>query len=65
MECDMTSLLIYILVAVIVLGLIYYVITLLPLPAPFALIARVLFIVIVILMFIYALMPVLNHGPHP
>ncbi|MEX3635969.1 hypothetical protein [Paraburkholderia sp. BR14320] len=60
----MINLLVTILVAAIVLGLVFYVITLLPLPAPFGLIARVAFLIIVILVFAYMLVPVLAHGPH-
>ncbi|ARL77590.1 hypothetical protein [Burkholderia pseudomallei] len=45
----MIGALIRILVAVLILGLLYYIVTLLPLPAPFAQIARIVAIVICLL----------------
>lgn len=48
----MIGALIQILVAVLILGLLYYLVTLIPLPPPFALIARVIFIVICILVLV-------------
>jgi uncharacterized membrane protein (GlpM family) len=48
----MIGALIQILIAVLVLGLIYYLVTLIPLPPPFAMIARVVFVVICILVLV-------------
>lgn len=57
----MIELLLSVLVALLVLGMIYYLITMLPLPAPFALIVRVVFVIFVILILVYYL-PVIGHG---
>ncbi|MGF6641818.1 hypothetical protein [Paraburkholderia sp. MM6662-R1] len=51
------EILISLLVAVLILGLLYYLITMLPLPAPFALVARVIFIVICILVLLWYFAP--------
>lgn len=51
------EILISLLVAVLILGLLYYLITMLPLPAPFALAARVIFIVICILVLLWYFAP--------
>jgi hypothetical protein len=64
MECAMLELLVYILVGAIVLGLLFYVITLIPLPPPFALIVRLVFALIVILVIAYTFVPILARGPH-
>jgi hypothetical protein len=45
----MISVLISLIIALIVLGLLYYVVTLLPLPAPFPRIIQILFVLILIL----------------
>jgi hypothetical protein len=55
-------LLVYILIAALVMGLIYYVITLIPLPAPFATIVRVVFLIICILVIVNAFLPFLGTG---
>ncbi|CAJ2878065.1 Uncharacterised protein [Burkholderia pseudomallei] len=48
----MIGVLIQILIAIIVLGLLYYLVTLIPLPPPAALIARIVFILICILVLV-------------
>ncbi|KNA31033.1 hypothetical protein ADU20_27305 [Burkholderia pseudomallei] len=48
----MIGVLIQILIAVLILGLLYYLVTLVPLPPPFALIARVVFIIVCILVLV-------------
>ncbi|KAA1015978.1 hypothetical protein FVF58_01095 [Paraburkholderia panacisoli] len=53
----MIALLVSILVALLILGLIFYLISLIPLPPPFALAARVVFIVICILVVLYIASP--------
>jgi hypothetical protein len=58
----MELLLLQLLVAVVVLGLLYYLITALPIPAPFALAVRVLFIVVCIVALFWFVAPLL-HGP--
>lgn len=58
----MIHLLLYILIAVLVMGLIYYVLTMLPLPAPFAMILRVVFLIICILVIVNAFMPFIGPG---
>ena len=55
------ELLISLLVAVLILGLLYYLVSMLPLPAPFALLVRVLFIVICILVVAWYVTP-WGHG---
>lgn len=55
------ELLISLLVAVLILGLLYYLVSMLPLPAPFALLVRVLFIVICILVVAWYFTP-WGHG---
>jgi uncharacterized membrane protein (GlpM family) len=45
----MISILIYILILCLVFGVVYYVITLLPLPPPFALIAQVILALVLVL----------------
>ena len=45
----MIPFLIHIIVVMLVLGLIWYLLTLLPIPAPFAMVVRVVFIIICIL----------------
>jgi hypothetical protein len=58
----MIHILIYILIAVLVMGLIWYVLTLLPLPAPFAMILRVVFLIICILVIVNAFEPFIGTG---
>lgn len=55
------ELLISLLVAVLILGLLYYLVSMLPLPAPFALLVRALFIVICILLLVWYFVP-WGHG---
>ena len=57
----MLPVLLQLLVAVLVLGLLYFLITLLPLPAPFGLITRVLFIVICIVVILWYFVPAFPH----
>lgn len=60
----MLELLVYVLIGAIVLGLLFYVVTQVPLPPPFALIVRVVFLLIVILAIAYTFVPILGRGPH-
>jgi hypothetical protein len=55
MERSMIELLLYVLIAILVFGLLYYVITMLPLPAPFGLVVRIVFVIVVILVAVYYL----------
>lgn len=48
----MIGVLIQILIAVLILGLLYYLVTLIPLPPPLALIARVAFVIVCILILV-------------
>ena len=61
----MINLLIYILIVVIVLGLLFYIVQLLPLPHPFGQIARVVLIVIGVLIVIFLLLDLLPGGGRP
>lgn len=58
----MIDLLIYILVMLIVFGLIYWVITLLPLPYPFGLIAQIV-VAVILLLVLLSLIGVVPRGP--
>ena len=60
----MLSLLVSILVACIIFGLIYWILTVIPLPAPFAQIIRVVLIVIFCIWIIYILLG-LTGSVHP
>jgi hypothetical protein len=51
------SLLVKILILAIILGLLWYIITLIPLPAPFGQLVRVVFIVICVVILICILLP--------
>lgn len=53
----MVSLLISFLMVLVIFGVIYYIITLIPLPAPFATIAQIVMLVIFLLVLIGYLMP--------
>lgn len=59
----MISLLISILIMVLVLGLVYYVFTLIPLPPPFGVIVQVLLAVIAVIWIIHVLLGVMP-GEH-
>ena len=60
------SVLVTILVMCIIFGLIWWVITMIPLPAPFAQVARVVIAVIFIIWMIYLLLPLAGGGfGHP
>lgn len=59
----MLELLFGVVAAVVVLGLIYWLLTLLPLPEPFPQIVRVVFIVVAILLVIYFLAALVGVGP--
>lgn len=62
----MISLLVTILVMCIIFGLIWWIFTQIPLPAPFAQIARVVIVVIFCLILIYTLLPLAGGGfGHP
>jgi uncharacterized membrane protein (GlpM family) len=52
----MISILIYILILCLVFGVIYYIVTLLPLPPPFALIAQVILALVLVLCLLDILM---------
>jgi hypothetical protein len=54
------GLLVSVLVACIILGLLYWIFTLIPLPAPFAQIARVVIVVIFCIWLIYLLLPLIG-----
>lgn len=56
----MIELLITLLVVVIVFGIIWYAITLIPLPHPFAVIAQLVLLAILLLVLLYALLPLLH-----
>ena len=56
----MLSLIVY----VVILGLLYYVITLLPLPDPFPLVVKILFVVLLILILLNAVGYVSFPAPH-
>ena len=58
----MISVLVTILVMCIIFGLIWWVITMIPLPAPFAQVARVVIAVIFIIWMIYLLLPLAGGG---
>lgn len=59
----MLAILIQLLVAVLILGLLFYLITMLPLPAPFGLIVRVIFTVICILVLAWFFTPLFPSHP--
>lgn len=56
----MVSILIWLLIFMIVAGVIYYVLTLLPIPEPFKNIVMILFILIILLIGLFKLMPLLG-----
>lgn len=60
----MISLLIYILVLCIVLGLIWWIISVIPLPAPAKQIASVVIVVIFVLALVFMLLPLAGNPPH-
>lgn len=59
----MIDFLIYFLVLCIVLGLVWWIITQLPLPEPFGRIARVVFIVVAVILLIYLLLGLVGTAP--
>jgi hypothetical protein len=61
----MLSLLVTILIMCLVFGLIWWIITLIPLPAPFAQVARVVIAVIFLIWVIYLLLPMAGGFGHP
>ena len=60
----MIELLIYLLVLVIVCAVIYYILTLIPLPAPWRQIVLAIFALIVLLIVLSMLLPQLGYGLH-
>ena len=60
----MISVLITILIMCLVLGVIWWILTLIPLPAPFARIAQVVVALIFLIWLLYLLLPMANLG-HP
>lgn len=58
----MLSILITILVMCIIFGLIWWIISVIPLPAPFARVAQVVCVVIFCIWLIYLLLPLAGHG---
>lgn len=61
----MISLLITILIMCLVFGVIWWIITLVPLPAPFAQVARVVIAVIFCIWLIYLILPLAGGVGHP
>ena len=62
----MISLLVYVLVMCIVFGLIWWILSVIPLPAPFGQVARVVVVVIFCIILIYMLLGLAGTGfPHP
>jgi hypothetical protein len=59
----MISLLIYVLILLIVLALVWWIITQLPLPAPVKQIATVVIVVLFVIAMIYMLLPLAGTGP--
>lgn len=53
----MLTVLVQLIVALMVMGLLYYVITMLPLPAPFPVVLRVVFMVFCILVVLWIFLP--------
>jgi len=60
----MISILVSILVVCIIFGLLWWIITMIPLPPPFAQVARVVFAVIFVIWLLYLLVPFATFG-HP
>jgi hypothetical protein len=60
----MISLLVTILIMCLIFGLLWWVITLIPLPAPFAQVARVVCALIFVIWIIYLLLPMASHPLH-
>lgn len=60
----MIGALIHVLIVVIVLGLVWWLMTLIPLPAPFAQIAQVIIIIIAVLIIIALLWPLAGGTSH-
>ena len=63
----MFVLLIHIVIVLIVLGLLYWLATMIPLPAPFPKIIQVVFVIIAVLYLLSCLMPLagIGWGPYP
>lgn len=57
----MLSVLITILVLCLIFGLIWWIFTLIPLPAPFCQVARIIIAVIFLIVVIYELLPLIGH----
>jgi hypothetical protein len=57
----MISVLVAILVLCLVFGLIWWIIGLIPLPAPFGQVARVVVAVLFLIIILYELLPLINH----
>jgi len=61
----MIQFLVSFLILVLVLGAIWYIISLLPLPSPFDQIIRVVFVVITVILVIYMLLGLVGQQPYP
>jgi hypothetical protein len=61
----MLEVLVTLLVMCLIFGIIWWIITLIPLPAPFAQVARVIVAVIFLIWMIYLLLPLTGGGLHP
>lgn len=61
----MINLLVQLLIFAIIAGLIYWVLTVLPLPAPFGRIVQVVFLVICVIILLYMLLPLLGVSAYP
>jgi hypothetical protein len=59
----MIELLITVLIGLLIIGLLWWVVTMLPLPQPFAQIAQVVIVVLAVIWLIYVLMGVAGMGP--
>lgn len=59
----MIEVLIWLLILVLVFGVLYYAITLVPLPSPFHQIALLILAVVFVLILLIWLMPLVAHGP--
>lgn len=60
----MLSILITLLVLCLIFGLAYWIISIIPLPAPFGNVARVVLAVIFLIIVIYMLVPLITTAPH-
>ena len=60
----MIDLLVYVIIVLVVIGLLYWLVTMLPLPAPIKQIVTVLIVIICIIWVLYMFAPLLGSGPH-